>query len=70
MLPYPRQMKWQDWVDTVVGYNPDLRNKVSPDSDWESFADKLTQFVPQTPSHRMFQDWQAWAEALIRTVSP
>jgi hypothetical protein len=68
-LPDPASMDWQDWVDSVVGFNPELRNKVSPDMEWELFADILAQHMPQTPNPDLFDDWRAWADALKRVAS-
>ncbi len=67
VMPNPAHMAWQDWADTVVGFNPVLRHRISSDLDWESFADQLTLFVPHTPDHKMFDDWRAWADALKRS---
>lgn len=64
LLPYPDGLAWQDWLDTVVGYNADLINQVPHDLDWEAFAKRLTQFVPDTPAPERFGGWQDWVRAL------
>jgi hypothetical protein len=68
VVPQPVLIGWRDWVDSVVGYNPGLIMQVSPDLSWQEFANRLAQVVPQTPDHRMFEDWRAWVEALRRAV--
>ena len=70
LLPIPRNIEWQDWADTVVGQNPSLVNRVSPDDDWRSFADRLTSAFPATPRHDSFAEWDEWAERLIEVIGP
>ena len=69
LVPDPKGLQWQDWVDTVVGYNADLRNQVAPETDWRFFADFVTRAVPEAPRHDMFDTWDAWARALKFTVN-
>ena len=68
LLPDPRGLDWQEWADTVVGFNPDIRNRVDPDADWESFAERFCQYVGNAPMPRFFDTWQAWASAVILTL--
>lgn len=68
VVPDPQGMAWQDWCDTVVGFNDACRNQVSPDSSWEEFAERLTLIEPTTPRPDFFESWQAWAAALKRTI--
>lgn len=63
-VPNPDHMEWQDWADTVVGYNAPLRNRLSPDLPWKEFVERLAQVVSKTPYHEGFEDWRAWARAL------
>jgi len=61
-------LTWQAWADTVVGFNAACRNQVSADDAWEEFAQRLTLIEPNTPRPDFFDTWQAWAEALKRTL--
>ncbi len=63
-LPDPYGMTWADWSDTVLGFSPSLRNRVSSDTDWQGFAHSMAQYVPNTPQPEAFSDWQGWAQAL------
>lgn len=62
-------MDWQDWLDTVVGYNADLVNQVSPDTDWVAFARRLTQSVPDSPAPEQFVGWPEWVRALKQALN-
>lgn len=69
LIPDPIGLQWQDWADTVVGFNRGLIGRVGPESDWRSFADNLIRFEPTAPRHDMFDTWDAWARALKFTSS-
>jgi hypothetical protein len=70
-FPNPETMDWQDWVDTMVGFNG--RSAVpmlaSSDDDWREFADRIALIVPDAPGHDEFQDWREWAHALRASLS-
>ena len=68
VLPHTEGISWQDWVDTIVGYNEGLRNQVDPNQGWEAFADRMSLIEPATPRAEFFDTWQAWATALKRTL--
>lgn len=63
-LPNPYMMDWPNWAAFVVGYNPGLMDKVDPDIDWQVFAQRLRETVPEAPGPETFQSWQDWAVAL------
>ena len=69
LLPYPDAMAWQDWLETVVGYNEDLVNSISPDLEWQEFARRLPQFEPLAPAPEGFADWRDWVRALKQILS-
>ena len=64
LLPHPDSLVWQDWLDTVVGYNADLTNRLAPDTEWSEFARRLLQFEPLAPPPEGFGDWRDWVRAL------
>ena len=68
LLPDPRGLEWQEWADTVVGYNPVLRNRIDPDDPWEEFAESFCQYVQNAPVPRFFDTWQAWVSAVISAL--
>lgn len=68
IIPDPRGLTWQDWADTVVGFSPELRNKIDPDSDWRDFAETVSQYVGKVPRPDFFDSWQAWASAVVFTL--
>ncbi|MFZ5784024.1 MAG: hypothetical protein ACOY4R_27820 [Pseudomonadota bacterium] len=70
VLPDPRGLSWQAWADTVCGFNRDIRNKVSPDDDWRTFAVRLIQFEPRAPQPDGFKTWQDWAVGVRLALSP
>jgi len=63
-LPNPFTLEWDDWVDTVVGFNPQIRDQGDPDLPWQLFAQRLTKFAAATPGPELFDDWRSWADAL------
>lgn len=63
-IPNPYELDWQSWVDTVVGFNPSLRARISPDLDWQEFGRRLIEFQSQAPDPFDFESWQDWAAAL------
>ena len=67
-IPYPQNMPWPIWVATVIGFNPELSNQLSPVMDWRYFGDRLTMLVPQTPRTDRFEEWRPWATALAQVV--
>lgn len=69
LLPYPDGLAWQDWLDTVVGYNTDLINQVPADLEWAPFALRLTQFVPDAPAPERFPDWREWVRGLKQALN-
>lgn len=69
LLPHPDALAWQDWLDTVVGYNQDLVNQVSAESDWLDFGRRLIQFVPAAPAPERFETWQDWVRALKQALN-
>lgn len=64
VFPDPRGLEWQDWADTVVGFTPELRNRIDPDEPWEDFAETFCQYVGGAPQPEFFETWQAWATAV------
>jgi hypothetical protein len=69
VAPNPVGMTWQEWADTVVGYNNVLRNQISSYLGWEEFADVLARIEARTPDPAGFTEWQEWALALRRALS-
>ena len=69
VVPDPKGMQWQDWSDTVVGFNQGLVGRAPVESDWRNFADGLTLFEPTAPRHDIFDTWDAWARALKFALS-
>ena len=69
VVPDPKGMQWQDWSDTVAGFNPGLVGRLPVESDWRAFADGLTLFEPAAPRHDIFDTWDAWARALKFALS-
>lgn len=63
-IPNPYGIPWQTWVDTLVGFNPELLANISPDDPWEDVANRLVQYETQAPESRLFGSWQEWAAAL------
>lgn len=64
ILPDPMGLSWQDWADTVVGFNSSLRNTVPQDGPWREFARWFAQAEPKAPLESFFDTWQAWAAAV------
>lgn len=64
VIPDPRGVPWQQWADTVVGFNALLRNRIDPDSDWREFGETFCQYVPSVPYPEDFETWQEWAIAV------
>ncbi len=62
-LPSPYGLDWQDWVDTVVGFNDSIRNVVDPDLPWREFAARLAEFESSSPQPDLFATWEDWAAA-------
>lgn len=63
-IPNPYGTPWQMWVDTLIGFNPNLRPNVSPDEPWRVVAQRLTEYEPAAPRPDVFADWREWAAAL------
>lgn len=63
-IPDPYQMDWQEWVDTLVGYNPDLYVQLDPDLEWQEFGEYLCDVDIRAPQPAQFDNWQDWAAAL------
>lgn len=63
-LPNAYTMDWRQWSDFVTGYNPGLREHVDPDEDWQHYAVRLREVVPEAPTPDGFVAWQDWATAL------
>jgi len=66
-IPNPGNMQWEQWVDTVAGYNKFQTITVPYFSEdlWRALADALTLSEPLTPRHESFDNWQDWAYALM-----
>lgn len=60
----PYSTPWQQWVDTLVGFNLSLRATLSPDEPWQVVADRLTESEQSAPRPESFTDWREWAAAL------
>jgi hypothetical protein len=69
LLPYPDFLSWQDWADTVVGYNEDLYNQVSPDLPWQDFARRIQLVAPDVPSPEGHEDWRRWVYATKQALN-
>jgi hypothetical protein len=63
-IPNPYGMEWQDWADTLVGFNPAIRSDVDPDDPWQAFAERLAQYASATPRPDEYENWENWAAAL------
>lgn len=63
-IPNPYFIPWRDWVDTLVGFNPDLYSTVDPNETWRTFAQRLCERVPEAPQPDLFRTWQEWAAGL------
>lgn len=63
-IPNPYGSTWQDWVDTLVGFNDSLRSNLSPDEPWQEFAGRLSEYEAGAPGPEPFKDWREWASAL------
>lgn len=63
-IPNPYGTTWQDFVDTLIGFNLSLRPNISPDQSWQEVADRLSQYEQAAPRALGFKDWQEWAAAL------
>jgi len=69
-IPHPYPLDWFDWLDTFVGLNVVIPGSAfSDNSDWMNFADRLSQFVPDTPTGSDFDSWQDWVLALRSSLS-
>lgn len=68
-IPNPYGIEWQTWVDTFVGFNPSIRDSVSPDLPWGEFAERLTQVEPGAPRPDFFREWREWA-AFLKLAYP
>lgn len=64
VLPDPYRLTWRQWSDTVVGYNPGLRDMNDSDSDWIEFARRLCEALPDAPRPMGHDTWQDWAASL------
>ncbi len=64
LLPDPRGLQWRDWADTVVGFNPLLRNRIDPNESWEEFGQTFCQYVGNVPFPDGFDTWQEWVIAV------
>ena len=63
-IPNPYGITWQDWIDTLIGFNDSLRPNLPPDLPWREVADRLAQFEQAVPRPLSFGHWQEWAAAL------
>lgn len=63
-IPNPYDIDWTDWIDTLVGFNAQIRADISPDQPWQEVADRLTQIEVYAPQAGAFTDWREWAAAL------
>jgi hypothetical protein len=68
VVPHIEGMTWQDFADTLIGYNASCRNSVSRAATWQEFAQQLAIVEPLTPRPEGFQHWQEWGAALKRSV--
>jgi hypothetical protein len=70
-LPQPDFMDWEDWAQTVIGYNSrlGLTRLMDENLPWEEFADWLCLSVPEAPRAAGFSDWREWAHALRRALA-
>jgi hypothetical protein len=68
-IPYPEEVEWEWWAQTVVGFNPSLANQLDASMPWQEFGDRMTLVVPSAPRTDIFDSWQAWASALKLAVS-
>jgi hypothetical protein len=63
-VPHPFGIGWQDWVDTLIGFNDSIRPNVPPNLPWQEVAQRLAEFEPAVPRPDWFRTWQDWACAL------
>lgn len=68
-IPYPQKTPWPIWAATVIGFNPELTNQLSPIMEWQYFGDRITMFIPQAPRTAHFRDWRDWAAALAQVAA-
>lgn len=64
VLPNPLSLTWRMWADTVVGYNPGLREMEDPGLEWVEFANRLCEALPDAPRPEGHETWESWASAL------
>ena len=57
-------IEWQDWIDTLVGFNLSVRPNVDPDQPWQVVAERLAEYDANVPRPIMFRDWREWAASL------
>lgn len=63
-IPNPYGIRWQDWIDTLIGFNDSLRPNLSPDDPWRIVAQRLAETEPAAPRPDGFSHWTEWASAL------
>jgi hypothetical protein len=71
VFPHPDTMEWQDWADSVVGFNNHigLAQKIDPNLGWYEFAERVAEAVPNTPHPEGFEDWRAWARSVRNALA-
>lgn len=67
-IPNPENLTWEQWANTVCGFNETFGQYVNPRMTWPKFAEALGYLIPQTPRPQLFRSWQAWACALQQVV--
>ena len=64
VVPTPHSLTWRQWADTVVGYNPGLREMDDPELPWDEFARRLCEALPDAPRPEGHATWEDWGASL------
>ena len=67
-IPDPQGLTWEQWANTVAGFNPTFGQYVDPSMSWDDYAQALHYLIPQAPQSGFFETWQDWATALRQVV--